>query len=979
MSSSTDAPDDMDTMHIQLHVEVESGSEPIPMAPAKEVTPGTLQRHHATASSSSSSSSSSSCRGSATSMAPFVATYPPLGQVTQLQDDNVTVHAVLQVPAAPDAAELWQLALWYLADDGDGDGDGRGSWTETEFVPSPPHSRPVDVHDAGEGTTRLYFRADVTARSSLSFTVKFRHRSSGTGDGDASDGGWRWVQSEQGSGDGVVIIDRRPTRDDDPEDLPDLIHDCNPALRWRRHLSQTPRTRLWSVEAPVDAARHDVSAVAEVPFGFPWGRFLRWFALVRQSAAWLAPRHGKSTLQLDKDALLCSFLSPRGKHLVFLGVGGVGGVGDVVTLFRSGESGRLILHLQNDGPGPGVGTALVAVGDSLESAIAAVMYHARTLVKPAGISAEPPLEAATTDDDDNVQPLWYENWYDGLGYCTWNSLGQDLTAEKVLQALDTLAENKIYVSSVILDDNWQSLDRPGQTQWERGWNDFEADPQAFPGGLKSLVDAIRSRHKHIHHIAVWHAMLGYWGGISPSGPLARRYETIAVPRRDSLDSSRPAVTSPLTLIAPSDVGRFYNDFYAFLSARGITGVKTDAQYMLDTLLPASARRALLPAYLNAWNLATARHFAADRAISCMAHAPGLLFRGPLARAGRFATPPWRSSDDFFPDAPAPATTTTTTAAAQTWHVWANAHNALLAQHLGVLPDWDMFQTDAASPWAGYHAAARCVSGGPVYVTDAPGRHGAGLVRQVAGRTARARRRAGYRGFGEGGPALLKVGAFHGRAGTGTGIVAVFSLLVDARPGDEGSPRRVAEVLALGDFPGVAAGRRYVVRAYRRGTVTPPLEAAEGDGGPLLTVELGAFGYDVLCAYPLTAVGSPASAGHGGEVLVANLGLVDKMTGCAAVLRTGVETRENGTVVVEATLKTLGVLGIYISALGEMSLMDDFMVTILGQPVPPHTVSISKQDGHVLEVDVETAWDEMGLDSGWANEVQVKVLFSLEKR
>jgi hypothetical protein len=55
-----------------------------------------------------------------------------------------------------------------------------------------------------------------------------------------------------------------------------------------------------------------------------------------------------------------------------------------------------------------------------------------------------------------------------------------------------------------------------------------------------------------------------------------------------------------------------------------------------------------------------------------------------------------------------------------------------------------------------------------------------------------------------------------------------------------------------------------------------------------------------------------------------------------------------------------------------------MVTIQGQPVPPHTVAVSKQDERVLDVDIETAWNEMGLESGWANEVEVKVYFALEK-
>lgn len=68
----------------------------------------------------------------------------------------------------------------------------------------------------------------------------------------------------------------------------------------------------------------------------------RWFALVRTAAPWLAPRQGRSELRLDTGALLCSFLSPLGKHMVFLGINGIN---DVAALFQSGDSGELLLNV----------------------------------------------------------------------------------------------------------------------------------------------------------------------------------------------------------------------------------------------------------------------------------------------------------------------------------------------------------------------------------------------------------------------------------------------------------------------------------------------------------------------------------------------------------------------------------------------------------------------------------------------------------
>lgn len=57
----------------------------------------------------------------------------------------------------------------------------------------------------------------------------------------------------------------------------------------------------------------------------------------------------------------------------------------------------------------------------------------------------------------------------------------------------------------------------------------------------------------------------------------------------------------------------------------------------------------------------------------------------------------------------------------------------------------------------------------------------------------------------------------------------------------------------------------------------------------------------------------------------------------------------------------------------MTIDDNFMITMQGQPIPVHTVKKSVVSNCVLEVDVERAWDEMKLKSGWSNEVQVKII------
>ena len=324
----------------------------------------------------------------------------------------------------------------------------------------------------------------------------------------------------------------------------------------------------------------------------------------------------------------------------------------------------------------------------------------------------------------------------------------------MLNAVDTLAEHNINVTSLIIDDNWQDIDYKGDGQFQYAWNDFEAEPKAFPRGLKATISDIRSKHKNIQHIAVWHAILGYWAGISPEGKIAQTYKTIEVVREDALRRNLP-LGGKMTAVAKEDVDRFYDDFYKFLSSCGIDGVKTDAQFIMDTWVSAKTRRELIDTYLDSWTLSSLRHFSI-KTISCMSQVPQIMFYSLLPRDRPRVL--FRNSDDFFPEIPA----------SHPWHLWTNAHNSLFTQHLNVLPDWDMFQT--VHDYSGFHAAGRCVSGGPIYVTDVPGQHNLDLINQMTGQTTHGKTAIfrpsvigksidQYVGYDD--DALLKVGAYHG--------------------------------------------------------------------------------------------------------------------------------------------------------------------------------------------------------------------------
>jgi hypothetical protein len=509
------------------------------------------------------------------------------------------------------------------------------------------------------------------------------------------------------------------------------------------------------------------------------------------------------------------------------------------------------------------------------------------------------------------------------------------------------------------------LDKKGQNQSERGMTRFQPDPDAFPDGFFNFSHGLRAQYPGLKNILVWHAMLGYWGAIAPDGELAQKFKTVQVGGR--------------TCIAGDDVERFYEEFYRYLSYQGIHGVKNDAQNALDDLPTASARRSMILSYAAAWQLASSRWLRQSR-IACGAQHPANMY-STMLRPGGVRTV-LRNSDDFFPGVDA----------SHAWHVFANAHNAHLTARLHALPDWDMFQTRHA--WSRYHAAARCLSGGPVYVTDSPGEHDAAVLSEVVApasvprvdrldptspvlrpeRCARAARP--WVPFAAA-ASLLRIDAYHGGSGAdGVSFLGLFNVC----------QHRVAEVVALDAFPGIVAGLPYVVRSHNVSKVVGPLVSGGEDesAAPAAFVDLDMRGVEVLTACPVLEVRAQAA----GVRKIANLGLLGLWTGAAAIhdtrvedaVATALEAAEEkeeaaaaaasaiGRARITARITALGRWGLWVENLGELDVDADMMAVIGGMPVERECVSV---EGDVLIIDLAKAWGERA--PGWKNEVDIEVL------
>ena len=125
---------------------------------------------------------------------------------------------------------------------------------------------------------------------------------------------------------------------------------------------------------------------------------------------------------------------------------------------------------------------------------------------------------------------------------------------------------------------------------------------------------------------------------------------------------------------------------------------------------------------------------------------------------------------------------------------------------------------------------------------------------------------------------------------GTPILGIFNILSNI----------VAEIFPLSHFPGVLNTASYIVRSHSSRKISEPLQSPS-----LITLKLGVREYDILTAYPLSVF---EVAKLDGVVMMANLGLVEKMAGAAAIVTSEFVRITNNRILLDTRLKSLGVIG-----------------------------------------------------------------------
>ncbi|XP_043697579.1 probable galactinol--sucrose galactosyltransferase 2, partial [Telopea speciosissima] len=223
----------------------------------------------------------------------------------------------------------------------------------------------------------------------------------------------------------------------------------------------------------------------------------------------------------------------------------------------------------------------------------------------------------------------------------------------------------------------------------------------------------------LKYVYVWHALMGYWGGVHTDAPETKKYNSelryplqspgnLAHMRDGAMDCMEKY---GVCTIDPAKISEFYDDLHTYLASQDVDGVKVDVQNILETLgTGLGGRVSLTKQFQQALEKSIAANFQDNSIICCMGQNTDSLYnckRSAITRA----------SDDYMPR----------NQTSQTLHIAAVAFNSIFLGEI-VVPDWDMFYSRHYA--AEYHAVARAVGGCGIYVSDKPGQHDFTILKRL---------------------------------------------------------------------------------------------------------------------------------------------------------------------------------------------------------------------------------------------------------
>ncbi|MGN1098929.1 MAG: Sip1-related alpha-galactosidase [Christensenellales bacterium] len=429
-------------------------------------------------------------------------------------------------------------------------------------------------------------------------------------------------------------------------------------------------------------------------------------ACYRENSCWMTAQPGKNAEDIPQETQFLLLKNvDNGSYSVFFALAD----GEIRASF-SGGAGNLTVKLE--------------IGDAdVQAAEGVIVYY---------VTDEDPymaMEKGYLDIADRLKSFKLlkdkkiPRFADYFGYCTYNAFYDDISEDALMQVARAFRENGMTIGFVVLDAGWEKYEGDKLAG-------FSADARKFPSGLKTAAERLK-RDYGVREVLCWHVFYGYWEGLKASEfeDFDVREEYFYVPDQSATDEGSAVVDTsgksfyPNSLLGvpiafPNDFEKFYNRLYESFSEQGADGSKVDAMTWIEAFGQGKGGRVkMMRRLINALESASEKFFGGEH-INCSSCSNDFFYN---LQSGAVA----RTSNDYFPND------------VQSFgkHVYSNAVVSFFTSPI-LIPDWDMFQSNSAGE---FHAAARAVSGGPIYCTDSPGSMDFSVLRRLASKDGRVAR------------------------------------------------------------------------------------------------------------------------------------------------------------------------------------------------------------------------------------------------
>ncbi|EHA8590222.1 putative galactinol--sucrose galactosyltransferase 2 [Cocos nucifera] len=268
-----------------------------------------------------------------------------------------------------------------------------------------------------------------------------------------------------------------------------------------------------------------------------------------------------------------------------------------------------------------------------------------------------------------------------------------------------LSEGGAPARFLIIDDGWQDIANEFQNEGSQHGarlvsikenSKFRSSKNvATNGAPKSLKDFTMNIKKNFGlkyvalsfwdlnsmYVYVWHALMGYWGGVHPDTPETKKYNSKLIYPLESPGNLAHSRDVPIkcmekygvAMIDPNKAFEFYDDLHSYLVSQNVDGVKVDVQNIPEILATGyGGRVSLTHRFQQALEKSIFKNFQDNNIICCMCHSTDSVYSSNASAVAR-------ASDDFIPKDPT----------LQTLHVASVAFNSIFLGEI-VVPDWDMF-------------------------------------------------------------------------------------------------------------------------------------------------------------------------------------------------------------------------------------------------------------------------------------------------